>query len=427
VAHWLLGTTDAFAQRADGSEQITGAVGVAAKQYQADVSWLASDERQGRGVGSDGLAAAGAWLERQFEDIGLEPAGENGTYRHVFSVPVAGPHGDPHGNYRWYAFNVVGMLAAGTEDRLPGEVVVGAHYDHLGYGGEESLEPDLREIHNGADDNASGTAALLEVARVLVSRQEELRRDVVFIAFSAEEGGLIGSRAFVRAPSGGVDIEAVMAMVNMDMVGRLTDDRLQVLGGDSAEEWKEMVEPLCESHGMDCVIGGDGFGSSDQSAFFEVDIPVLHFFTGVHEQYHKSSDDAKYIHAEGGVRVAWLVSDVVTKLTAHEDDLTLVKSAEPPQQRRMAGRARLGTIPDYAGDPDGRPGQLLSAVRPGSPAEQAGLQRGDLIVQIDDAEVRDINDFMEVLSAAEPGQRATVIVIRDGERLQLEVTYGARE
>lgn len=427
-----LGTSQLFhsapiaAQSSDGSTYIATGVDVAATRYRSEIEWLAADERQGRGLGTDGLAAAGEWIELQFQDIGLEAAGENGGYRQTFSVPVPGPDGDPHGSSRWYAFNVVGRLRAGSPDRLPGLVVIGAHYDHLGYGEEGSLEPDLREIHNGADDNASGTVAVLEIARVLAARRTELRRDVIFLAFSSEERGLIGSRAFVRSPTGGIDLGEVTAMLNLDMVGNLTEDRLQVLGGDSAEEWKEIVGPLCSSHGLECSVGGDGYGSSDQSAFYEVDIPVLHFFTGTHERYHKPSDDAEFINAEGTVRVAWLAADVATEVSGRERGLTLVKTAEAPQ-RRMGGRARLGTIPDYAGDPEGRPGLLLSSVRPGSPAEAGGLQRGDLIIRVGDREIKDINDFMDVLSSAEPGQNATVLVLREGETMELQVTYGARE
>jgi hypothetical protein len=428
LALGLLLASEARAQRADEGGSIAGTVAVAAERYRQDVGWLAADEREGRGLGSDGLAQAGAWLEARFEAIGLEPAGRDGGYRYVFAVPVSGSKDNPHAEPRWhYAFNVVGRVSGEAPDRLPGAVVIGAHYDHLGYGGEGSLEPDVRAIHNGADDNGSGTAALLEVSRVLEARRHELRRDVYLIAFSAEERGLIGSRAFVRSPSGVGSIEDVVAMLNMDMVGRLRDERLQVLGGDSAEEWKDLVAPLCGRYGLECVIGGDGFGSSDQSAFFEVDIPVLHFFTGAHEDYHRPGDDARSIDAEGAVRIAWLVSDAATELASREAGLTLVKTAEAPPPRRMGGRARLGTIPDYAGSPEGKPGLLLSAVRPGSPAEQGGLRRGDLIVQIDDMEIRDINDFMTVLQEAEPGQTAAVVVVRDEERVELQVTYGSRE
>jgi hypothetical protein len=305
-------------------------------------------------------------------------------------------------------------------------IVVGAHYDHLGYGGEGSgsLEPDSREIHNGADDNASGAAALLEVARQMQERRGQLKRDVVFMAFSAEEEGLVGASNIVRRPPDGLAMEDVVAMLNMDMVGRLREDKLSVLGGESAEEWDDIVSPLCERFGLVCAIGGDGYGSSDQAAFYAADIPVLHFFTGTHSEYHKPSDDADLINAEGGALVAWLVSDVAGTLANRPGRLTLVKTSDGPQQRRMALKARLGTIPDYAGPADGSPGLLLSDVRPDSPAADAGLQRGDIIVQIGDMEIASVQDYMVVLSEANPGDTAPVRVIRDGQPIELEVTFG---
>ncbi len=418
----VLLTASAAVAQTDGSERISSGLDAAAERYAADVDWLADDARQGRGLGSMGLAEAGKWMEKQFEHIGLEPAGDDGGYRHVFGVPIADPS-NPHAQKGFvYAFNVMGRIPGNGE--FDGVIVIGAHYDHLGFGDDGSLEPDSRAIHNGADDNASGTAALLEVARQMIERRGQLKRDVVFMAFSAEERGLVGASNIVRRPPEGLVIENIVAMVNMDMVGRLRDDKLSVLGGDSAEEWDDLVGPLCEHYGFECTVGGDGFGSSDQSAFFAADVPVLHFFTGTHSEYHKPSDDANLINAEGGARTAWLVSDVASTVANREGELTLVKTSDGPQ-RRMALKARLGTIPDYAGPADGSPGLLLSDVRPESPAEEAGLQRGDIIVQIGDMEIASVQDYMVVLSESNPGDTAPVIVIRDGERVEMQVTFGA--
>ncbi len=418
----VLLTASAAVAQTDGSERISSGLDAAAERYAADVNWLADDARQGRGLGSMGLAEAGKWMEKQFEHIGLEPAGDDGGYRHVFGVPIADPS-NPHAQKGFvYAFNVMGRIPGNGE--FDGVIVIGAHYDHLGFGDDGSLEPDSRAIHNGADDNASGTAALLEVARQMSERRGQLKRDVLFMAFSAEERGLVGASNIVRRPPEGLVIENIVAMVNMDMVGRLRDEKLSVLGGDSAEEWDDLVGPLCDHYGFECTVGGDGFGSSDQSAFFAADVPVLHFFTGTHSEYHKPSDDANLINAEGGARIAWLVSDVASTVANREGELTLVKTSDGPQ-RRMALKARLGTIPDYAGPADGSPGLLLSDVRPESPAEEAGLQRGDIIVQIGDMEIASVQDYMVVLSESNPGDTAPVIVIRDGERVEMEVTFGA--
>jgi len=418
-----LTSSTAIAQT-DGSERISSGLDAAAERYEADVTWLADDARRGRGIGSQGLADAGAWMEAQFRAIGLEPAGDDGGYRQVFGVPITDPD-NPHAPKGFiYAFNVIGRIPGNGQ--LDGVVVIGAHYDHLGYGGEGSgsLEPDSREIHNGADDNASGAAALLEVARQMQERRGQLKRDVVFAAFSAEEEGLVGASNMVRSPPDGLEMGNVVAMLNMDMVGRLREDKLSVLGGESAEEWDGIVGPLCERYGLTCAIGGDGYGSSDQAAFYAADVPVLHFFTGTHSEYHKPADDADLINAEGGALVAWLVSDVAGSLANQPGRLTLVKTSDGPQQRRMALKARLGTIPDYAGPADGSPGLLLSDVRPDSPAAEAGLQRGDIIVQIGDMEIASVQDYMVVLSEASPGDTAPVRVIRDGQPIELEVTFG---
>ncbi|MDT8437136.1 MAG: M20/M25/M40 family metallo-hydrolase, partial [Gemmatimonadota bacterium] len=281
----------------------------------------------------------------------------------------------------------------------------------------------VTEIHNGADDNASGTAALLAVARELAARRDELRRDVWFVAFSLEEQGLLGSSSFVREPTGGLAMDDVFAMLNMDMVGRLQDGRLQVLGGESAEEWTGIVNPVCERAELECTIGGDGFGSSDQSSFFAAGIPVLHFFTGVHDDYHKPSDDAERIEAEGAVRIASLVAAVAHRLAGREAPLTYVEAQQRDGGRRMAFKVTLGVVPDYAGPPDGAPGLLLSGVREAGPAGRAGLQRGDIVIRMGEKEITDIQAYMEVLSTTEPGTTLPVTVLRDGEEVTVDVTF----
>jgi hypothetical protein len=263
---------------------------------------------------------------------------------------------------------------------------------------------------------------LLAVARELVGRRDELRRDVWFVAFSLEEKGLLGSSTFAREPTGGLEMDDVFAMLNMDMVGRLTDDRLQVLGGGSAEEWVEVVTPLCENAMLQCTIAGDGFGSSDQSSFFAAGVPVLHFFTGTHSEYHKPSDDADLINAAGGVRVAGLVSEVTILTAGLETPLTYVEAKER-QSQRMSFKVTLGVVPDYAGPSDGAPGLLLSGVRPEGPAGKGGLERGDIIVGMGEKEIASIEDYMMVLADTEPGTTMPVAVMRSGQRVVLEVTF----
>ncbi len=322
------------------------------------------------------------------------------------------------------AANVVGFLRATGADRLPGAVLVGAHYDHLGLGGGGSLAPDSHEVHNGADDNASGTAALLEVARQLSNLRVHLRRDVYFVAFSGEEAGVLGSTAFTRQPPAGLKMEDLVAMLNMDMVGRLRGDQVAVLGGESAAEWQQIAPPECEQAGILCTLSGDGYGPSDHSPFYAAGVPVLHFFTGAHDDYHKPSDDSGKINAAGGARVASLVAGIAEAVADQPGRLTY-KSAPSPAPRgdsRSYG-ASLGTVPDYAGD--GRPGVLVAGVRPGGAAEAAGIQRGDLLVELSGKEIRDIHDFMYILQRAKPGEKTNAVVVRGGKRLTVDVTFGS--
>lgn len=321
--------------------------------------------------------------------------------------------------------NVAARLAAPEARRRPGVLVIGAHYDHLGYGGASSLVPDERVVHNGADDNASGTAALLEVARELAARRAELDRDVVFVAFSGEEMGVLGSTAFTREPPAGLRMDEVVTMLNMDMVGRLRGNRLAILGSESAAEWGALLPPLCERLGLRCSLSGDGYGPSDQTPFYAAGAPVLHFFTGAHDDYHRPSDDAATIYAAGGARVALLVAETALAVAGGEKGPTYQAVPPPaPQGDVRSYGASLGTVPDFSGAGDGRPGVLLSGVRPGSPAEVAGIQKGDRLVRLAGREIRDLNDFTFVLRGAKPGQKTIAVVERLGQRLELEVTFG---
>lgn len=320
------------------------------------------------------------------------------------------------------ARNVVGRISAGADDAMGGAVLVGAHFDHLGLGGSGSLEPDAEAPHNGADDNASGTAGLLEIARELTARRDELRRDVWIAAFSGEESGLVGSTTFTREPTGGLDMDELVAMVNLDMVGRLRDNRLSVLGGDSAKEWTELVPLLCEGSGLECQLGGDGYGPSDQTPFYAAGVPVLHFFTGTHDDYHRTTDDADKVDAAGIDRIAGVVADLMVAVGRRDQGLTYVQAEAPASggDMRTFG-ASLGTIPDYVGDD--RAGVLLAGARPGSAADKAGIRRGDLLVELGGRELRNIYDFVYVLRSAKPGDTTTAVVVREGERLELEITY----
>jgi Tol biopolymer transport system component len=320
--------------------------------------------------------------------------------------------------------NVAGVIRAGSATKLPGVIVIGAHIDHLGMGGgANALDPKVIAVHNGADDNASGVAALLEVTAALAKRKADLQRDVYVVAFSGEEEGDLGSAFYVRTPP---TKEPVVAMLNMDMVGRMRNNALHVNGGDSAKEWRSIVEPACAAARVSCTVGGSGYGPSDHMAFYIANIPVLFFFTGNHLDYHTATDDADKINAAGGARVATIVTEVAVATANRKDPLTFVKTG----QHAMGGDVRrigasLGTVPSYSEDPNAPPGMVLSDVKPGGPAAKAGLKAGDRIVQIGTVEIRSVNDLMFVLQSAKPGTDVKITFVRDGKQQTVTATYAA--
>ena len=325
-------------------------------------------------------------------------------------------------------FNVVARLSADPEDgkKLPGAIVIGAHYDHLGKGGRYSLAPHSEDAHVGADDNASGTAALMEVARILAAKKKELRRDVLFIAFSGEESGVLGSAYFTSklAKKDG-RAEGVYAMLNMDMVGRLRDNKVQVLGAETAKEWNEIVETACNAFKVECAASGDGYGPSDQINFFNSGVPVLHYFTGTHGDYHKPSDTADKINAAGGAQIAKIVAAVARDVSRRDAPLTFKPDAQGPVPRGdlRSFNASLGTIPNYGGPGTGKKGVLLDGVRPGSAADKGGLRKGDVLVRLGKSEIASVEDLMFVLNASKPGETVPAVVLRDGKEVKTEVTF----
>ena len=319
--------------------------------------------------------------------------------------------------------NVAGVIRAGGA-KLPGVIVIGAHMDHLGMGGgSNALDPKVHAVHNGADDNASGVAGIIEVAALLAKRKAQLSRDVYIVAFSGEEEGDLGSAFYVQHPP---TKDPVVAMLNLDMVGRMRGNSLHVNGGDSAKEWRSLVEPACQTARVFCTTGGTGYGPSDHMAFYVASIPVLFFFTGNHLDYHTATDDADKINAAGGARVAMIVSDIALAAANRKDALTYVKA--PPEtvagDVRRAG-ASLGTVPSYSEDPNQPPGVLLSDVVPDGAAQKAGLKGGDRIIQIGTIDVRNVNDLMFVLQTAKPGTDVKITYVREGKQQTVTATYGA--
>ena len=322
------------------------------------------------------------------------------------------------------AVNVVGVLE-GRDPELKREfVVVGAHYDHLGRGGYGSLTPDRRgEIHNGADDNASGTAGLLELARALGAAPRG-RRSVALVAFAGEEIGLVGSREFVR--DGPLPVEDIAAMINLDMIGRLRDRELTVFGSETAEVLPPLVEAAAREAGLELTLSDGGYAPSDQTSFYTKNVPVLFFFTGTHAEYHTPDDDAELVDAQGTADVVRAVYSVTRKLLDAPERPVVVAAPPPPPAEGGGGGygPYLGTVPDFAGGGGG--GVLLQGVRPGSPAAAAGLMAGDRIVEFDGASVENLEEYAALLFASRPGRKVEIVVLRDGRRITTQPTLGQR-
>ena len=400
-----------------------------------DVRYLASDALEGRGTGTPGNDSAAAYIARRFASLRLAPALPqndarvcsraatcNGRFVQPFVArSVAAAHAGLPGELPTQ--NVVAMLP-GSDPALRSEyVILGAHFDHLGRSTFGALDPDAANaIHNGADDNASGTAAVMELARLL--RRNPPRRSLIFVTFSGEELGVLGSQYFVdQSP---VPLEKVRAMLNFDMIGRMQDERLIVYGVATAQELSDIVTRANAVSPLKITATGDGFGASDQTSFFAKNLPVLHFFTNVHEDYHKASDDADKINAAGMARVISLAERITREIADRPSPLTFVRpvAAAPTTSMRENTSAYLGSIPDM-GATDVT-GVRLTGVRAGSPADQAGLKAGDVIVEFAGKPVKDLYAYTDALYAQKPGDTVDIVVLRGTERLTVKVTLGRR-
>lgn len=327
------------------------------------------------------------------------------------------------------ARNVVGLLPGASPTLRDEYVIVGAHYDHLGLGGEGSLAPDEQSVHNGADDNASGTAAVVEAARTLVEGRRP-DRSILFMAFTGEERGLWGSAHFVREPT--IDLGSVVAMLNLDMVGRVVNDEVTVFGVGTAAEWDQVLDAANSSLAAPLTLAKapDGYGPSDHSSFYGEGIPVLHFFSNTHEDYHRPEDDWEKINVDGLVRVTELTARVASRLASGGADavaLTPVVQEQPAPATASSSSsgygAYLGTIPDMTPRDFGL---RLTGVREGSPAAIAGLQAGDVVVEFDGNPVADIYAYTYALQARSVGDEVTIVVEREGERLTVTAVLGER-
>jgi hypothetical protein len=384
----------------------------ALRQLQVDVVYLASDLLEGRETGRKGEEMAAAYIAGRLRQIGVEPGGTDGNWYKSFDFRLgANPHTAEGGEART-GRNVLGFI----DNDAPQTIVIGAHYDHLGLGlPGASLHTEGPAVHNGADDNASGVAALLFLAAYL--RQSAAKsNNYLFLAFSGEELGLFGSKKFVEQPT--IDLGQVNYMLNMDMVGRLNEEKvLAVNGTGTSPVWQEALGKV-QVGGIRPKTSDSGVGPSDHTSFYLADIPVLHFFTGQHADYHKPSDDSELINYEGLYDVSLYIGRLVEALDG-SGKIAFTKTKDTTQQA-ASFKVTLGVMPDYVFDGEG---MRIDAVLDGRPAQLGGLEKGDVVIGIGDKEVRNIYDYMEGLSLFKKGDATVVRILRKGQPMEREVQF----
>jgi aminopeptidase YwaD len=376
-----------------------------------------------------------AVIKRSFAEELLRPTGQSLSDLQT-TIAHTGPHSMPLPGAaatitctvvreRRETDNVLGFLE-GSDPRLREEtIVIGAHYDHLGLGGEGSRARESGPaIHHGADDNASGVAGLIELAEYFGAQRPRPPRSLLFAAFSGEELGLLGSAYYVKHPP--VPLEHTVAMINMDMIGRARGSVLTVIGSGTSPAWKELLDAanadLVGAHEgapLQLRPSASGFGASDQSSFYARDIPVLFFFTGVHKDYHMPSDTWEKINIVGEARIVRFVAAVIERIAGLPERPRFARAeSEGPTMASPGFGVYLGTIPDYSEQGEG---VTLSGVREGSPAEKGGLRAGDVIVQFGAKTVKNVYDYTYALRDAKAGEPVEVVVLRHGERQTLRV------
>ena len=380
-----------------------------------DVAFLADDKLEGRKTGTEGEKAAAEYISKRFKDLGLEPKGTDGYFQ-TFTFK---PKTDPHSEVKYTTVNsdstITGTNIIGYIDNgAPKTIIIGAHYDHLGYGGENSLyRGEEKAIHNGADDNASGVAIMLNLASKLKNTNKG--NNYLFMSFSGEEMGLLGSNYFVKNAT--LDLDSVNYMFNMDMVGRLKQDStLAVYGVGTTPVFKHVIN--ASNNKFKLIEKESGVGPSDHTSFYLNDIPVLHFFTGQHEDYHKPSDDFDKLNYEGMETISNYIYDIITDL----DDNGELAFRKTKNESEDAPRFKvtLGVIPDYMFDGKG---MRLDGVSEDKPAQKAGLQKGDVVIQLGENEITDMMSYMKALSKFEKGSTTTVKVQRGDKIVEAPVTF----
>jgi len=383
-----------------------------ARRITDHIRTLASDDFQGRGTGTAGEQAAVSYVSAEFKKLKLVPRGDHGTYVQAFPFR-GGVHGEGTAGT---AHNVVGYI----DNKAPYTVVIGAHLDHLGTTGQgSSLDANPEgKVHNGADDNASGVAGVLELARHYSTNGNKEKHNFLFVCFSGEEMGLLGSKYITEHPP--LDLATVSYMINMDMIGRLDSATHTVIvnGTGTSPVWEPLLKKLVTPD-LQMSTDSSGTGPSDHTSFYLKDLPVLHFFTGAHSDYHKPTDDWQKINAPGEAQVLRLIAQVIEQADT-EPKLAFLKTRTKAQAGRAFFKVTLGIMPSYTGDVDGL---KVDGVTDGRPASQAGILTGDIIIKIGEHDIHNIQDYMDALGKFEKDQATTVQLKRAATVITVTITF----
>jgi hypothetical protein len=382
----------------------------------ADLAYLASDRLQGRETGTSYELLAADYIAKRMKESGLEPKGNEGTYFQTFSFkPSTGPHQeaaftDDKGAVFLTGTNVIGYIDNGAAQT----VVIGAHYDHLGMGGESSLYREGEAIHNGADDNASGVAVMLDLAYDL-KMSDNKGNNYLFVGFSGEEMGLLGSNYFTKNST--IALDSITYMINMDMVGRLNEEStLAIYGAGTTPRWKQIINAVNKDFTL--VISDSGVGPSDHTSFYLNDLPVLHFFTGQHEDYHKPGDDAEKLNYVGMEQI----SDYIFRIVGETDKTGKLAFRKTKNESEEVPRFKvgLGVVPDYLFTGKG---MRIDGISEDKPAQKAELMRGDIVVKLGDSTIVDMMSYMRTLATFDTGDATKVVVDRDGKMVEKDITF----
>lgn len=382
-------------------------------QMEVDVAYLASDLLGGRASGSRFEQQTCDYITARMQLLGLEPAFANASYQQRFELNIPG-HGTDDEAPVLEGINVAAYLDRASQSTI----VIGAHHDHLGFGGSRSgsLSTGKPEPHNGADDNASGVAVMLDLARRFQLDENFTDYNLLFIAFGGEELGLIGSKYFLaHIPT---EMAPMAAMINFDMVGRLNAENvLAINGSGTSPSWEPLLQRVAANR-VELKLHPSGLGPSDHASFYLQNIPVLHFFTGQHEQYHKPTDDVVLVNFAGMRTISDIVFDLIVSLGVQAP--AFAKTKDESAQQVSAFKVTMGIMPDYVFTGTG---MRIDGILADRPAERAGLLQGDVVLKLGDLPTKDIYGYMDALSQFEPGQTIEILIDRKGKKLRKKLTF----